>query len=689
VAVKLKSGGVWKDVASIKLKSGGVWKNVSAAYLKVSGAWKIFFGTDVANEPSIAQTVTLTTNSSSMPATLTGTNYRWTNATVLTYKFQYYSGSQWLDGNGSNATGVITNPSVGSSNTKTYTPIAGDFPSNTNSTVSFRFIVTATNTNISPSLSTSSTSNTVDIYNVAVFPAPTQTLSPGTPSGTGQVFTSINKGSAGTYTNSSSKTRSLVKLVKTTTPTDGSNTAEGTLISDASLPYTITQPDATTPQQSFYTRDNVVGLDGNTYYYYSSPLTAYVAAVSDSFNRTAVASGLGTSTSSFIYSSYANRTSSWSTNGSSAINSTVVSFDAGGTSYPLQTIEVGTPNRSYALSSFDGNSGGVGVAYWVTSAGSWWATIPSYYYSSSTTTTTCSSGYGTFSDPSSCNGCSYTTSTGTTLVCTGSTITSICEEAENIVGGRCSACTTLTNYYQACPTPTTSSPTYSDNTIGTGCGDRCSCLGPFTGSSTTYICSGAEPWSGTLQNCNAQPNFGVAAENEGRKCGSCVRDPITSRITYPVVTPVTTSTTYYHCTTRLCSNGYSYSTLNSSNTTLYSCYTGSSSSTATTYYSRLKVFSSVSGSVSEVFWTTGNSDGIVSSSTSGYNKIYSHTTTTSGNTITAIAYNVGGTQMGSTLSLTASNPTKANANGETSVGLIKGPTDDENGSTYSDWQVSG
>lgn len=167
MAIKLKSGGAWKDVASIKLKSGGAWKNVASAYLKVAGVWKIFFGTDVVNEPVIAQAVTLVTSSSTMPATLTGTNYRWTNATVLTYKFQYYDGSQWLDGNGSNATGTITNPSAGSSNTKTYTPIIGDFPSSSiTSTAQFRFVVTATNTDVSPSLQSVSTSDTVSVENV-------------------------------------------------------------------------------------------------------------------------------------------------------------------------------------------------------------------------------------------------------------------------------------------------------------------------------------------------------------------------------------------------------------------------------------------------------------------------------------------------------------------------------------------
>lgn len=193
MTAKLRSGNLWKDISLIKLRSGGAWKNVSAAYLKVSGAWKIFFGIDVVNEPSIAQRVTLATSSSSMPATLTGTNYRWTNATALTYKFQYYDGSQWLDGNGLNATGVITNPSIGSSNTKTYTPNIGDFPSSSEtSTGSFRFVVTAANTNVSPTLQTVSTSDTVSVENVITITPVIPTISMGSNSGISQTAGTIN-----------------------------------------------------------------------------------------------------------------------------------------------------------------------------------------------------------------------------------------------------------------------------------------------------------------------------------------------------------------------------------------------------------------------------------------------------------------------------------------------------------------
>ena len=187
----INNGGTWKKINGmyINVVAGGVgtWKKILNGYINVVaggvGTWKSFF-TTISNEPKIAEDVILTTSSSSMPATLTGTNYRWTNATTLTYVFQYYNVFQWLNGNGSNATGTITNPSVGSSNTKTYTPVIADFPSSSStSTGQFRFVVTATNTNVSPSIEAISTSNTVSIQNVIdgkpvnqIAPSLTQTL---------------------------------------------------------------------------------------------------------------------------------------------------------------------------------------------------------------------------------------------------------------------------------------------------------------------------------------------------------------------------------------------------------------------------------------------------------------------------------------------------------------------------------
>jgi len=256
MSIKLRSGSQWKNVNKAYLRSGGAWKTITKAYIRSGGVWKSIFGfLAPSNEPSIAQTVTLTTSSSTMPATLTGTNYRWTNATVLTYKFQYYNGFQWLDGNGSNATGTITNPSVGSSNTKTYTPIIGDFPSSSaTSTGSFRFVVTATNTNVSPSLQTVSTSSTVTIQNVVSPVTPTITM--GSNTGVSQTagtinWTSTNQSSwssTGTFSGSGTNETSVSKtgLTAGTTYT-GTVTVTSSTGNTASANYSLTTSAAISP----------------------------------------------------------------------------------------------------------------------------------------------------------------------------------------------------------------------------------------------------------------------------------------------------------------------------------------------------------------------------------------------------------------------------------------------------------
>jgi hypothetical protein len=120
MSAKLRSGNSWKDISLIKLRSGGEWKNVVSAYLRSGGLWKFFFGTDTVNGPSIAQTVTISksTNLSTGIITLTGRNYRWSNASSLTYKFKRSrnGGTSWS----TIASGTATNPAVGSSNTETY-----------------------------------------------------------------------------------------------------------------------------------------------------------------------------------------------------------------------------------------------------------------------------------------------------------------------------------------------------------------------------------------------------------------------------------------------------------------------------------------------------------------------------------------------------------------------------------------
>ncbi len=274
MSIKLRSGSQWKNVNKAYLRSGGAWKTITKAYIRSGGVWKRIFGSlATPNEPSIAQTVTLVRSSSTMPATLTGTNYRWTNATALTYKFQYYNGSQWLDANGNNATGTITNPSAGSSNTKTYTPIIGDFPSSSStSTAEFRFVVTATNTDVSPSLQTVSTSSTVSVQNVISVNPIIPTITMLEPSNVSQTegtinWTSTNQiswSSTGTFSGSGTNETSVSKTGLTAgIRYTGTVTVTSSTGNTASADYDITASPAVNPPQIIQGFNPVLTVSAN------------------------------------------------------------------------------------------------------------------------------------------------------------------------------------------------------------------------------------------------------------------------------------------------------------------------------------------------------------------------------------------------------------------------------------------
>lgn len=134
---------------------------------------------------------------------------------------------------------------------------------------------------------------------------------------------------------------------------------------------------------------------------------------------------------------------------------------------------------------------------------------------------------------------------------------------------------------------------------------------------------------------------------------------VNNPITYTCYRSFETQPTYYSCYT------------STRNATTYSCYTGTRSET--TYTSDLVLVSSVSGTV--VVASTLN----LAVNTSGFSAVGSVYVTTVGNAITASAYsgsNLTGSQVGSTLSYTATSPTKG-----TSVGIIKGPSTGSQGST--------
>ena len=163
--IYVSTSGVWKKVTSVFVSSGGVWKKITDGYVSSAGVWKKFLQSAVS--PSIAQRVEISRNNATYPSTLTGTNYRWTNSTSLTYVFQKSSDdTNWT--NIGTATS-IANPAVGSSNTVTYVLTIADMPAFTSY---YRFVVTATNSTYSTT--TTSTSTSVSVNQ----PAPINTVAP-------------------------------------------------------------------------------------------------------------------------------------------------------------------------------------------------------------------------------------------------------------------------------------------------------------------------------------------------------------------------------------------------------------------------------------------------------------------------------------------------------------------------------
>jgi hypothetical protein len=191
--VSSDSGGVqvWKRITSafVSVDSGGVqvWKRITSAFVSVDSGgvqvWKRFFQS--ALSPSIASRVEISRNNATQPSTLTGTNYRWTDSTSLSYVFQKSSDdSSWTDIGTATS---IANPAVGGSNTVTYALTVADMPAYTSY---YRFVVTASNSTYSTT--TTSTSTSVSVKQ----PAPINTVAPAVTPSTGvqgvDTFTTTN-----------------------------------------------------------------------------------------------------------------------------------------------------------------------------------------------------------------------------------------------------------------------------------------------------------------------------------------------------------------------------------------------------------------------------------------------------------------------------------------------------------------
>lgn len=537
-------------------------------------------------------------------------------------------------------------------------------------------------------------------------PVPVQTTKPGI-TGTsplGQYLQSITV-SSGSYQSGTflSVTNKIVSYLSTSTaPVDGETTSSPYEVHDTATPVptlTITQDHATTPARRFYSRDAVTNINGTITYYYYSPtyVDAYMGPITDTFSRT-VAAGLN-STNTYFYSSVvATDTSNWSTNGSTANNSTTVlnyytPINPGSMaqSYPLQVIELTGKTDLTASVDIPSGGGGPGIAFWVSSAGSFWAAAPSYYTFTSSSSTCTGTIIGTDASGTGCGGCPVTGSPVYSYGCDGANTYPNCQHcaSQTLPTGQCTGAGG--SNYIGCPAGTcnctTSNPItcdgsigeYPDNTLGTACGDKCLCDGPYT----KIVCVGG----GSGSTC---PPLSSAL---GGRCGACLYNPAIFIYTWPI----NATQTYYNCTTSRCRTLYEWGTYGTyeycgptvtQTGTSYTCNPPVTVVT-TNYNSKLRILSTVGS------YVISKAESDVSTSTSAYNKIYKISVTTSGDNITATAYNNSNSAYGSVSYSRQSGDTgKTSANGSSYAGLIKTPTDinnnsldDNGGSTYDNLSI--
>ena len=149
----IRANGAWRTLSKVFVYASGAWRTVQGGFLYANGAWRQFFSSGLT--PVIASQVTIS-KSGSGTITLTGTNFRWTNFSSGVYYFNRSTDNvNWTQ----MATGSITNPSVGGSNTKTYVLTQSDVIANT--TNYYQFVVEVTSST-STTASSTSASETVE-----------------------------------------------------------------------------------------------------------------------------------------------------------------------------------------------------------------------------------------------------------------------------------------------------------------------------------------------------------------------------------------------------------------------------------------------------------------------------------------------------------------------------------------------
>jgi hypothetical protein len=264
--------------------------------------------------------------------------------------------------------------------------------------------------------------------------------------------------------------------------------------------------------------------------------------------------------------------------------------------------------------------------------------------------------------------------------CSGGVITSssisglsgCCDIPVESPGSTTTTCRLINLFSQYCNEPGYSGETQQKTCNGTTAGANYSYCAKTTTTSSTWSCNTTTvPFTYTQYYCyTSTRNVTNPTTYSCYTSTRLVNNPITyscytstrsvnNPITYSCYTSQVVQPTFYSCFTA------------TRNRTTYSCYTSTRS--VTTYTSDLVLVSSVSGTVAVA--STLN----LATNTSGFSTVGSVYVTTVGSVVTSSAYsgsNLTGSQVGSTLSYTATNPTKG-----TSVGIIKGPSTGSQGST--------
>lgn len=494
-------------------------------------------------------------------------------------------------------------------------------------------------------------------------PEPQQLTAP-TINGTGYAFESIN-GTSGTYSSGTyiSKSSYIGRSISSTPPTSGTTTA---LSVAGSPPYTITQADTEAPSYYFYYVDAVLSNNGQTvYYYYSSGIKSKVSIL-DNYNRT-VSGGLGTMTGSYGY--IYNRSvagSSWSANGSYAVNASSVS-GSNSSSYPQQSVEMAGKTDITATVNFPSGPDGLGLVFWATSSGSWWASRVYRTVSSATKytygiTQTSSTTYYLGNRNVTVTTIKYNKTTTTnkyyySYSCLAyytnrTVVTYSCPSNYTYIGsGLCSG-----NFYPYPTIAATSSTSYvCDSPTASSVG---SC-GAYT--DTCYGCSS----SGNLGYCGSEDVVTCEASGTGSQCGSSESTTVVCDVAGG------NNCGPYTSTSTVCSGSY----YQYNNSTYPSGACNQSSSSVTLYNTAINLLMGDGSTASSQASQTVESNAESPTSVLGMRVI------TSGNSISSSVYSDSNlnSQLGSTLSYNASSPTKSDLVGRTYAGIIKTPAGSSGG----------